>query len=186
MSQEKSFWSSAPGTVAAVAAMVTALAGVVPIVMAVRGGDNDKPAGTTSPTPTATESPGASRSPGDEPLFGAPDAGAAPPVIASPKSVDFGKVPVALSAPTQGLQLVNTGESPVTIDGMRIVGPAASSFTISDATCKEGDELAPDTPCDLKIHFAPSGSGAQQATLVVERTPGEPIQVPISATVGLL
>lgn len=182
MSQEKSFWSSAPGTVAAVAAMVTALAGVVPIVMAVRGGDNDKPAGTTSPTPTATESPGASPG-GSE---GAPDAGGAPPVIASPKSVDFGKVAAALSAPTQGLQLVNTGESPVTIDGIRIVGPAASLFTISDATCKEGEELAPDASCDLKVHFAPSGSGAQQATLVVERTPGDPIQVPLSATVGLL
>lgn len=193
MSQEKpSFWQSAPGTVAAVAAMVTALAGIVPVVMALRGGD-DNPAGTASPTPTATatENPESSRSPGESergsgPEPGAPGNGAASPVIASPKSVDFGRVAAALSSPTQSLQLVNTGQEAVTITRIRIVGPAASSFSVSNASCQEDEELAPDAPCDLEIRFAPSGSGDQQATLVVERTPGDPIEVPISATVGLL
>jgi hypothetical protein len=198
MSQEKtSFWQSTAGTVAAVAAMVTALAGAVPVVMAIRG--NDKPAGTAaSPTPTATTtenpsgpspSPGESYPgdmPGDEGSGGEPGTSVAPPVIASPKTVDFGRVAAALSAPTQGLQLVNTGQDPVTIGRVRIVGPAASSFTVSDTTCQEGAELAPDATCDLKIKFTPSGSGAQQATLIAERTPGAPIQVALSATVGLL
>jgi hypothetical protein len=187
MSQEKtSFWQSAPGTVAAVAAMVTALAGAVPVIMAVRG--NDKPAGTAaSPTPTATvtESPLPGES-GNGGNGGEPGTGAAPPVIASPKAVDFGRVSAALSAPTQNLQLVNTGQDPVTMGQVRIVGPAASSFSVSDTTCQEGAELAPDTSCDLKIKFAPSGSGIQQATLIAERTPGDPIQVALSATVGLL
>jgi hypothetical protein len=92
-----------------------------------------------------------------------------------------------LSSSTQTIQLVNTGQDPVTMDQFRIVGPAATMFTLaSDGTCKEGAELAPDTPCDLKVHFTPSSAGSQQATLVVERTPGDPVQVPLSGTGSLL
>ena len=185
MSQEKSFWQSTAGTVTAVAAMVTALAGVIPIVMAIRGG-NGKPTGTTSPTPTVTESPseGGSRGEGGAPP---PGGTAAPQVIASPAALDFGKVAPNLSSSTQTIQLVNTGQDPVTMDQIRVVGPAATMFTISsEGTCKEGAELAPDAPCDLKVHFAPSGTGSQQATLVVQRTPGDPVQIPLSGTGSLL
>jgi hypothetical protein len=108
-------------------------------------------------------------------------------VIASPSSLDFGKVAPNLSSSTQAVQLVNTGQDPVTVEQIRVVGPAATMFTISpDGACQEGAELAPDASCDLKVHFAPSGQGSQQATLVVERTPGDPVQVPLSGTGSLL
>jgi centrosomal CEP192-like protein len=188
MSQEKkkSFWSGASGTVAAVAAMVTALAGVVPLVMSVRNHD-EKPAGAAGPTPTASVTPTeATPSPGEGEAPGGPGAAVAPPVIASPGSLDFGKVPPNLGSSTQAVQLVNTGQDPVTVEQLRIVGPAAAAFTISEGTCQEGTELAPDATCDVKVRFAPSGAGSQQATLVVQRTPGEPLQVPLSGTASLL
>jgi hypothetical protein len=48
--QQRSF----PGVVAAVAALITALAGAVPVIMAVRGNDGPTPSSTASPTTSAS------------------------------------------------------------------------------------------------------------------------------------
>lgn len=187
MSQEKSFWKTAPGTVAGVAAMVTALAGAVPVIIAIRGGNDGPP---SSGSPTASASPteaGASPSPtAGGRADTAPNAGSAAAVIASPKSVDFGKVVPGLSSSTQTVQLLSTGEDPVTLGRVRIIGPASAAFAVTDTTCEEGMDLPPEDTCDVKVRFSPPAAGVQAATLIVERQPGDPLEVPLSGTASLL
>jgi hypothetical protein len=179
MTQEKKpFLQTVPGTVAAVTAMVTALAGAVPVIMAIRNG-NDSPSSASSPTPSATSSP-TEASPGEM------DTPSAAVLIASPKSLDFGKTLLNVGSPSQTVQLANTGEDSMTLGRIRIIGPASAAFAITEATCEEGQELAPDGTCDVKIRFSSSETGTQAATLVVERQPGEPLEVPLSGTASLL
>ena len=181
MSQEKKpFLQTAPGTVAAVAAMVTALAGAVPVIMAIRGGNDGSPSSATSPTPTASPTE-ASSYPTESETF--PSAAI---LIASPKSVDFGKVVPNLGSANKTVQLANTGQDPLTLGRIRILGPASAAFTITGTTCQEGQELAPDGTCDVNVGFLPSATGDQAATLVIERQPGEPLEVPLSGTSSLL
>ena len=190
MPEQKSIWQTAPGTVAAIAAMVTALAGAIPVIIAVRGhGDRTSPAATASPS----ASPSASAGP--DPSSGAmtrewdpasPDAAAVPVVIASPASLDFGKVTPGLSSSPKPVQFVNTGAEPVTLGKLRIIGPGAAAFTVASTTCTEGTALAPESGCDAQFRFASPSAGPQQATLVLDRAPGEPLTVPLTGTASLL
>jgi hypothetical protein len=178
---KKPFLETVPGTVAAEDAKVTALAGAVPVIMAVRGGNDGSPSSASSPTATASPSPTEA-----SPPTNGTDMPGASILIASPKSLDFGKILPKVSSPTQAMQLANTGQEPVTLGRILIIGPGAGAFVITDATCVEGQELAPDGTCDVNVRFSPPAMGDHNATLVVERQPGEPLEIPLSGTAGLL
>jgi hypothetical protein len=191
--QQKSFWQTAPGTVAAIAAMVTALAGAIPVFNAIRN-DDQTPSASTTPSPSPSSSASATPSHGGDLSAGATtrewdplsqDDAAVPSVIASPATLDLGKVAPGLAAGAKVVQFVNTGSEPVTLGKLRVIGPGAAAFT-ADGTCTEGEELAPDAGCDVEVRFAPATAGAHEATLVLDRFPGEPLTVPLEGTAALL
>lgn len=186
MPEQKSFWQTAPGTVAAIAAMVTALAGAIPVFNAIRGSDQTPSASTTpSPPPSASGgdlSAGATTREWD-PL--SQDDAAVASVIASPAALDLGRVAPGLAGGAKVVQFVNTGSEPVTLGTLRVIGPDAAAFT-AGGTCTEGEELSPDASCDVQVRFAPAAAGVHEATLVLERFPGEPLTVPLEGTAALL
>jgi hypothetical protein len=181
MSEEKkkSFLQTVPGTVAAIAAMVTAVAGAVPVIMAVRGGD-DAPSSASKETPGATATPTA----GETASGSSGDSGSSSPaLLASPKTLDFGRVVPGLSSPSGPVQVTNTGREPVTLGRIYIVGPGRDTFSITDPadnTCQEGRELDPEENCEVKVRFFPPTRGDQKATLVIDASPSPRLEVDLS------
>ena len=183
MPEQKSFWQTAPGTVAAVAAMVTALAGAIPVINAIRGG-NGTPSASTTPSPSASSSTeGGATTREWDPL--SRDDAAVPAVIASPATLDLGKVAPGLAAGTKVVQFVNTGSEAVVLGELRVIGPGAAAYT-AGGTCAEVEELAPEANCDVEVRFAPTDAGVHEATLVLDRSPGEPLTVPLKGVASLL
>jgi hypothetical protein len=173
MSEKKSFWSTIPGTIAAVAAMVTAVAGAVPVINAVRS--DDQPAATASPSPSAYETDGTGASSGGDPNL-----------VPSPKALLFGRLVLGSSSAALPVELVNTGTGAVTLERLRIVGPDSEAFTIVGTTCTDGIELEPEASCDIEVQFSPTGGGERAATLLVEPEEESALEVPLSGATGLL
>jgi hypothetical protein len=180
--QKRSF----PGALTAVAALITAVVGAIPVIMAVRGNnDGGTPSSAASPTPSISPSATPSASPydasSDDPSAGA----SAAVVLPSPARLDFGKVVPGLSTPTRSVEFVNTDEQPARLGQARIVGPGAAAFAVANSGC-DGRELAPDASCSVQVRFVPAVAGALAGTLVIDREQGDPLQVPLSGTASLL
>jgi hypothetical protein len=183
--QQRSF----PGAVGAVAALITALVGAVPVIMAVRGNnDGSKPPSAASPSasasPSAPDSAAPSMSPETSPdeTSGAASTGV---VIPSPAKLDFGKVVPGLSPSTRSVEFTNTDDQPVTLGRARIIGPGAAAFAVADSSC-DGKELAPEDSCTVEVRFVPAVAGVLAGTLIIDRGEGDPLKVLLSGTASLL
>jgi hypothetical protein len=75
----------------------------------------------------------------------------------------------------QPFGLTNTGESPLVISNMTVVGPNSADFPLSGTAACTSSALAPKTSCALEIEFNPSTTGYETAMVsVTDNAPGSP------------
>jgi len=201
MAEKKSFWSTMPGLITGIAAIVTGLAALIPIMLNLTSKSPNKHSGSTTPAATQSGSPTpsggfgsgdtGSPSPGDtsgsteSPSASASGSGA---LAATPSKADWGRVGVNSSPQQRTVTFGNQGSDPVTIDGdVTISGPQASAFSITSTTCGKGTTIAPASNCQVVITYTPA-LGTQTATLSVPYQPprGSSTKVPLTATGTLL
>jgi hypothetical protein len=193
MPEKKPFWETAPGLITGIAAIVTGLAALIPILLRVTRHEAPKnnSAAVASPSPTATPTSTAG-SGGPTDTFGGdvvplPE-GASPGtagLVASPASADFGRITVSSSPQERTVIVSNQGVSPVTIDKVQITGDNA--FSITGTSCG-GSTLAPQGSCQVTVRFTPV-LGVRSASIVLSsRQPPSagPTTVPVTGTGAIL
>jgi hypothetical protein len=103
----------------------------------------------------------------------------APLLVAAPASADFGMVGVGSKSATKTIVVANVG--PGTTGSLAVTLSGGSDFVIDTDGCN-GMSLATTGNCSVAIHFAPTTSGSQSASLQVSATPGGTAQVSLSGT----
>ena len=94
----------------------------------------------------------------------------------------FGSAPVGTSTPTQGLDVTNSGDAPLTVSGLAIAGTDATSFGVAGTTCLTAS-LAPGASCSITLSATPRSVGNLSATLqIADDAPNSPQSVPLSVT----
>ena len=201
MAEKKSYWSTLPGLITGIAAIVTGLAALIPIVLGLTKSPNKHnpsgaPAATQSASPTPSGSSGSSDtgspSPGDSGAAGStespsPTSSGAAALVASPSTEDWGQISVNSSPQERTVTFSNQGSSGITIDSVQITGPQASAFSISRTTCGNGTTVATGSTCEVAITYKPA-LGSQSASLVVNYHPprASSTKVPLSGKGSLL
>ena len=93
------------------------------------------------------------------------------PMVASPAAQDFGaaEVGLATAAVTKTITFTNTGIAAVTLatPAVTVEGPQAADYSVTGATCADNGTLAPGASCTVDVRFAPSATGARNASLVL-------------------
>jgi hypothetical protein len=179
--EKKSFWSSMPGLITGIAAILTGLAALVPIILNVTGKGSTKHTGSSTPGVAQSASPGASAgsggtfSPSPEDTSGSgstesPGSSAGSALAAAQSTQDWGQLSVNSSPQQRTVTFTNQGSSGITIDNVQITGSQASSFGISSTNCGSGTALDPGASCDVAVTYKPA-LGSQSASLVVTSHP---------------
>ncbi|CAB4943556.1 unannotated protein [freshwater metagenome] len=120
--------------------------------------------------------------PGNAVQVAVPDGVFLPPVIAAtltPGLLSFGAraIGAGASAP-KTLTLTNTGDAPLTITAIELIGADAAVFPLSGSCAAGRVEVAAGSSCTLLVAFDPSAVGMQAATLRVRTTAGvKPIAI---------
>jgi hypothetical protein len=187
---KRNFWTTVPGVISGVAAIVTGLGVLIPLLLGVGSKHTNKTTASQSPPPSVTSSTGTegttsttgggttgtgSPSPTDS-LGSSPSASAsagatgATGISADPPSLSFGTVRVNGGTSDQAVTINNPGSVPVTIDHVAVT-PSNPAFTISSTTCGDGSTVAPQSSCQIKLHFAPTALGSASASLEVHYHP---------------
>jgi len=102
---------------------------------------------------------------------------------ASPASNNFGTVPTAGSSPDATFTITNAGTQASGTLSVSLGGAGANQFTKPGDAC-DGQALAGGGTCTINVRFAPSGLGAQNATVTVTATPGGAVTIPVAGTGG--
>src|SRR6185503_11613719 len=107
----------------------------------------------------------------------------------TPSALTFGEQTVGTSSVAQGVQIKNTGTTPVAV-----TVTTAAPFSITQNLCLPiagtwDGQLAPGTWCDVAITFTPAISGAATGTLTIAVTSSAPVPMltaltPTSALAG--
>jgi hypothetical protein len=108
-------------------------------------------------------------------------AAVAQPVVANKPLVDFDTVDFpADSAKQDGLELMNTGSTPITIGTIAIVGTYGdvSQFTFDSSKCDKN--LKPGKNCHIDVFFNPDAAIISRATLQISTSPDSTISVPLT------
>ncbi|HKE41090.1 MAG TPA: choice-of-anchor D domain-containing protein [Casimicrobiaceae bacterium] len=96
--------------------------------------------------------------------------GKAPPSPAvfsvTPDRVDFAEQKVLVAGSAAAITITNRGEVALRVGSVKLEGPAAADFVLSENQCSRG-ELAPGSSCALKVIFTPQSAGSRAATLVI-------------------
>jgi hypothetical protein len=101
-------------------------------------------------------------------------------VTMSATSLSFGPEAIGGASQSQTVTLTNTGGSPLTIGGIALTGPGASSFIFAN-TCTS--TLAPAANCTIHGHFAPTTSGTLTAAITItDSANGSPQSIALSGT----
>jgi fibronectin type 3 domain-containing protein len=93
------------------------------------------------------------------------DMGAAfpkPIAAVTPATLDFGSQAVNTVSTQQVVTLTNTGDAPLLLTGVSVVGASAASFT-STSACPAS--VAPSASCTVSVTFTPQSPNAVSATL---------------------
>jgi hypothetical protein len=131
-------------------------------------------AGMRNGAVTITDS--ASNSPQTGSLSGT---GAAPAVMLSPPSVNFGDQPVGTPA-TAPVTLTNTGNAALTISSIAIAGANPGDFSEIN-TC--GTSVGAAGTCQITVKFTPTVVGARNATInITDNGPGSPQMIILAGT----
>jgi hypothetical protein len=84
---------------------------------------------------------------------------------------DFGSVTIGQTA-SRSFTIRNTGGGASGPIASAMAGPAAAAFQVDPATTTCGDRLAGGAECVIGLHFTPTASGPQTATVSVAGAPG--------------
>jgi hypothetical protein len=134
---------------------------------------------TTGPlTAAVTIIDSATGSPQSITLTGTGDA--RPAISLSANSFSFGLQQVGTQSASQQLTLTNTGGSALSVVGITVTGTNASSFVFG-SNCPSS--LAAGASCIIHGHFAPTGTGAMTAALlIVDNASTSPQMVSLTGT----
>jgi hypothetical protein len=187
---KRNFWTTVPGVISGVAAIVTGLGVLIPLLLGVGSKHTNKTTASQSPPPSVTSSTGTegttsttgggttgtgSPSPTDS-LGSSPSASAsagatgATGISADPPSLSFGTVRANGGTSDQAVTINNPGSVPVMIDHVAVT-PSNAPFTITSTTCGEGSSIAPQASCQIKLHFAPTAVSSASAALEIHYHP---------------
>lgn len=199
MSERRSFWSTFPGVIAGLAAIVSGLGVLIPVLLhmsrtaVVHHRSGTGGAAASTPTPGGSPTPGgAGGSPTETGVPGGPGSmnpgtGPAGGLTATPSTLDFGQAALGSSSSVVTVTITNAGSGAVTIGGIELNGAQASEFSIASSTCGTGAVLAPGGSCQVGVRLDASTVGSPTASLVVNvQQPSGSVTVPVSGTVGLL
>jgi uncharacterized membrane protein len=107
---------------------------------------------------------------------------AAPPrATLGSTSLTFAAQRVGTTSAAQSVTVTNTGGVPLTVSGVDLTGPAATSFAATPAAaCATVD---PGASCQVAVTFAPTATGSRTATLTVRSNdPGAAPAVALNGT----
>jgi len=103
-----------------------------------------------------------------------------PGASASPANLSFGNQPMGTKSPPQTVTLLNSGNAPLTINTVSIVGAESGDFSQAN-NC--GASIAVGASCAINVAFQPSSTGIRSATLSIsDNAAGSPETVPLSGT----
>ena len=101
-------------------------------------------------------------------------------LVVAPAAIDFGDVyPGAVA--TRALSVSNTGDVPVSIDGVGMAGDQASAFAVEADGCG-GRTLAPGDGCSLAVRFVSAAAGASSAQVHLALDGAPAIDVAVRAS----
>ncbi|MGH2830775.1 MAG: choice-of-anchor D domain-containing protein, partial [Actinomycetota bacterium] len=94
--------------------------------------------------------------------------GVNPAVSINPSSLGFGNQQIQTSSFTQFVEVRNigTGNGPINVGPVTLGGTAPTQFSIQNDQCS-GVELSPGVNCFVQVSFAPTTTGAKNASLLV-------------------
>ena len=100
------------------------------------------------------------------PQLGEFGVGNSPDIKVTPTSLDYDKVTVGTTSATQQVTVRNTGPTGLNVGALSITGAHAAQFVKSADTCSSVT-VAAGAQCTVRVAFAPTGTGARTAPLVI-------------------
>jgi FtsP/CotA-like multicopper oxidase with cupredoxin domain len=92
----------------------------------------------------------------------------APIISPSNNAFQFGNITVGTTSTPQTLNINNTGNAPLTFNGITISGGNSTDFTITANTCPIlGTGIQPGFGCAISMAFKPSATGNRSTVLVI-------------------
>ena len=105
-----------------------------------------------------------------------------PAVGLSPASLGFGSRTLNTTSAAKGVVVSNSGDAPLEISDVRIVGTDQLDFEIVADEC-EGATVTVGDGCVVRVTFTPGAGGARSASLrFIDNAPGSPHSVPLTGT----
>jgi TIR domain/PASTA domain len=86
--------------------------------------------------------------------------------LVAPDKLDFAEQPLQAATPGSVVTITNRGGATLHVGNIRLEGPAAADFTVSENQCSRS-ELAPGASCAMKVVFRPQAAGSRTATLAI-------------------
>jgi hypothetical protein len=121
------------------------------------------PAAAGAESATLSVDDSAAGSPHTVPLTGT---GTAPLADAAPAALDFGSRPQGTTSSAAAVTLINSGNAPLTITGLKFSGANSSDFSPKSDNCPIAPNALPaGASCVVSIVFSPNGTGARSAQL---------------------
>ena len=112
-----------------------------------------------------------------------PVSGSSEPVFSS-SGVDFGSIAIGLSAGPSNVTIENTGEAPLDVTGVQVVGAQAPAFAVPSDGCS-GQSVSPGDSCKVGILFSPELAGSNTASLSVTDNASDSPQAVALSGIGL-
>jgi len=108
---------------------------------------------------------------------------AAPVASITPATLPFGSVTVGTTSGSEAVKVSNTGNAPLNITSISIVGTDASDFALATGTDACGSTLAAGANCYIDVTFTPGSAGSFTATLqVTDNAAGSPQTAALTGT----
>jgi len=99
--------------------------------------------------------------------------------VVAPDKLDFAEQPLQVATPASAVIITNRGGATLHVSSIRLEGPAATDFTVSENQCSR-TELAPGASCAMKVVFRPQTAGSRTATLAISHDAAN-----ATATIGM-
>ena len=91
----------------------------------------------------------------------------APIATLAPIAVDFGAVTLNTPSATRALSLSNTGNAPLNLSAVNLIGPNAGEFSHTH-NCPVGGTLAAGANCTINLRFTPTVAGAPRGHVDID------------------
>lgn len=108
--------------------------------------------------------------------------GIAPVMTRSTQSLQAGSVRVGTSAAMPPLSISNTGDAPMRVTAIRIIGPDAADFSFAGGAPALPTTLQPGASLPIALRFTPRETGVRTASLEIVADGLPPQQVALSGT----